>query len=183
MGIALQGYRRAVAASLLAAAVLAGCSSTPENAGPNPDCPVMSVLSDAASVRYFRDGPGRTPDDVTYDVEVLDAKLDCDGVSGGQVTAEVGLSIYVRKGLAGKDLTEVSIPYFVTITETNTRVISRAVYTTQVAFGKGENANGIIEHLTITVPLEGKSPTAFEVIGGIQLTEAQFIEERRRRAQ
>ncbi|RJF88092.1 hypothetical protein D3874_14575 [Oleomonas cavernae] len=181
MGIVPQRFSQAAAVALLATVLLAGCSSSKEAETAKAECPAMSVLSDAASLQQFRDGPGRTPDDVVYDVEVLDAKLLCDGPQGGQVTAQVGLSIYVRKGPAGKGLTEVTVPYFVTVTETNTRVLSRATYNSQVEFGNGKSSGGVIENVTVTVPLEGKSPYAFEVLTGIQLTPAQFAESRKRR--
>jgi len=175
----------ASAATALVVLGLAACgssSSSSETAeAPAVPCPAVSVLSDAASLTRFRDGGGQTPDDVVYTVEVLDAKGICQPAANGQVSVDVGLSIVVRRGPAGKDVTGVTVPYFLALTETNTRVISRASYETQVAVPKGKPGGGILEHLTVSVPLDGKSPYAFELIGGLQISAAELDEGRRRR--
>lgn len=179
-----QSPTAAAAVLSVAAFVLGACGSSSDSApavAEKPACPAMSVLSDAAGLTRFAEGKPHTPDNITYEVEVIDAKALCQPASGDQVTADVGLSIYVRRGPAGKDLTGVTIPYFVALTETNTRVISRATYETQVPLDWTKGSGGVIEHLTVSVPLGGKSPYAFEIIGGIQLTGAELAEERKRR--
>lgn len=189
MGIVSQvraARRPAVMAAVLAlgATGLAACGSSSDSASAAADavpCPTMSVLADAAGLTRFADGAARTPDNVLYEVEVIDAKALCQPAAGDKVNADVGLSIYVRRGPAGRDLTGVTVPFFLTLTETNTRVISRASYETQIALGKGRNSGGIVEHLMVSLPLEGKSPYAFEMIGGIQLSAAELADERKRR--
>lgn len=190
MGIVSQvraGRRPAImAASLALAAIgLAACGSSsdsaPAAAAEKAPCPAMSVLADAASLTRFADGAARTPDSVLYEIELIDAKALCEPAANGQVVANVGLSIYVRRGPAGRDLTGVTVPFFLALTETNTRVVSRASYETQVPLDKGKNSGGIVEHLTVTVPLDGKSPYAFEMIGGIQISAAELADERKRR--
>jgi len=168
----------------LALAGLSACGSTPDEAeagGPANPCPAVSVLADAASLVRFKDGTARTPDDILYEVEVIDAKGRCEPAANGQVTAEIGMSIFVRRGPAGKELTSVSVPFFVALTETNTRVLNRASYATEIPLAAGKNSGGVIEHLSVTVPLDGKSPYAYEIIGGIQLSAAELADERRRR--
>ncbi|MCW0182785.1 MAG: hypothetical protein OJI70_13500 [Zavarzinia sp.] len=189
MGIVSQvraARRPAVTSAVLAlgAIGLAACGSSSESASAAADavpCPAMSVLADAASLTRFAPGAARTPDNVLYEIEVIDAKALCQPAAGGQVTADVGLSIYVRRGPAGRDLKGVSEPFFLTLTETNTRVISRASYQTVIPFDNGKNSGGVVEHLSVTVPLEGKSPYAFEMIGGIQLSADELADERKRR--
>ncbi|PWR23572.1 hypothetical protein [Zavarzinia compransoris] len=174
----------ALAAAVLVALGLAGCGSSSSSGAtetPAVPCPAVSVLSDGASLTRFRDGGGQTPDDVVYTVEVLDAKGICQPAANGQVTVDVGLSIVARRGPAGKDVTGITVPYFLALTETNTRVISRASYETQIPLDRGKPGGGILEHLTVTVPLDGKSPYAFELIGGLQISAAELDEGRRRR--
>ncbi|MFA5123768.1 hypothetical protein [Zavarzinia sp.] len=163
---------------------LSGCGSSsdskPAATAGKEACATMSVLTDAAELQRFRDGSVQGPDDLVYRVEVVDAKILCDKAVDGQVAAEAGISLYVRRGPAGKALTEVTIPYFVALTETNTQVISRAVYTTTVALPKDKNSGGVVEHLSLTIPLNGKSPYSFEVVTGIQLSAAELAAERKR---
>ncbi|MCF4164711.1 hypothetical protein L2U69_03540 [Zavarzinia compransoris] len=169
---------------LLLAAGLSACGggeAPTAAADPANPCPTVSVLSDATTLTRFAEGAGRTPDDVTFEVEMIDAKGVCEATGPDQVTATVAMSLFLRRGPAGGELRSVDVPFFVALTETNTRVVSRASYVTSIPIASNRITGGVVEHVTITVPLQGKSPFAYEIIGGMQLTAAELAEERRRR--
>lgn len=179
---------RRLAGGLLGLALATGLSAcggsdTPSAAAVDPakPCPTVSVLSDATTLTRFAEGAGRTPDDVSFEVEVIDAKGVCEATGADQVTATVALSLFLRRGPAGQDLEAADVPFFIALTEANTRVINRASYVTRIPIASNKMTGGVIETLTITVPLQGKSPFAYEIIGGMQLSAAELAEERRRR--
>ena len=169
--------------------VLGGCGLTDD---PLP-CPGVSILDQARLLTLYRDGTGRDPSDVAFEVELRNVSGSCDHdideEEGGGVEVAFDLSIRATRGpaagtagAAGTD--RLSIPFFVALTDANRQIVAKEVFDAQIAFPATDMRARTVETIEQWIPLgPGESGAAYETLVGIQLTPAQLEDARRRKAQ
>ena len=178
--------RSVLGAGLLGAAVLVvlgGCGLTDD---PLP-CPGVGILDQARLLTLYRDGTGRDPSDVAFEVELRNVSGRCDHdideEEGGGVEVTFDLSIRATRGpAAGTD--RLSIPFFVALTDANRQIVAKEVFGAEIAFAATDMRARTVEMIEQWIPLgPGESGAAYETLVGIQLTPAQLEDARRRKAQ
>ncbi len=171
---------------LAVAALATGC--TPLMLEERP-CPTINILSDAASVTRFRDGPGRDIIDVAYEGEIRDilaakCEHDIDKDSGeGLLTVKFSLVIGAGLGPAADDR-KPAFDYFVSITDGSFNILQKEPFRFPVEFpGNRTRVTAEDEKVTLDIPLKaGQDGRDFEIFIGFQLSQEQLEYNRRRRA-
>ncbi len=175
----------AFAAPLLGAAMLgalAGCGILDDS----PPCPRVSVLQQARVLTLYGEGPGREEADVAFEVELREASERCDYAidEDGSGSVEVAFSLPIRatRGPAAT-ADSVSAPYFVALTDGGRRIVAKEIFTAEIAFDDEATGAETVEYVAQWIPLRpGESALAYETLIGIQYTEAQLEEAKRRQA-
>ena len=163
-------------------AVLAGCNPFDEP----PPCPRVSILQQASSLTLYRDGPGRDPSDVAFEVELGHADINCgydfDDDEGGGVAVAFAVPIGITRGPAA-ETDRLSVSYFVALTDPRRQIVAKEVFIAEIAFDGADQRVQAVEEIEQWIPLgPGESGTAYETLVGFQLTPAQLEHSRRRKA-
>lgn len=159
-----------VVAALPLVLALACCSSD------KGDCPTMSGITDASIATVFR--PGTTPDpaNVLYTVEITSVTGDCD-LDKKAHTADASLNVGFRATRAPSGAeAHYSVPYFVAVTEGSERILTRHVYSVNIAFEPGATTAIVTDtigstHLHTT---KDRQPYDYQVLVGLQLSKEQL---------
>ena len=172
-----------LAAPLLGAALLvalAGCGVFDDP----PPCPGVNVLQQARQLTLYREGPGRDPTDVAFEVELAKARADCDHdideEEGGGVEVTFSLPIRATRGPAA-ETDQLSVPYFVALVDGSREIVAKEVFTAEIAFEDAISRAQTVEEIEQWIPLgPGETGAAYETLVGIQLTPAQLEASQRR---
>lgn len=160
-----------LAATLGAATLLSSCGMF--EADLPPVCPDVVILSDASRITKFRDGPGRAPDDVEVEAEIIGFKGECKRVKqGAEVTLAVSMS--AKRGPADTD-GAAELAYFVAIPDYFPSPQAKAVFDTRLQFPAD---TGTLRHVdgevVMTIPQPEGQAAAKEVYLGFQLSDEQL---------
>ena len=140
-------------------------------------CPNVVVLAEASSIILQGSGTG-----ASYTAHIAEATREC-RLEGGTIFLDIKLWI---KGERSDDTTmaELTLPYFVTSTERDRRVIQKLRYDRLLVFVKGaSHAAGSESIANIQIPIEqGKDSWNYEIVVGFQLTREQLEYNRARMA-
>lgn len=146
-----------------------------------PDCPTMAVLAEAADLRRYR-----TPDSQDLSDLVLNARIT--GLSGQcayadrrrSVQVTITLAMEATRGPAAGER-NITIPYFVAVTDAQKRILDKAVYTVAAAFPANRSRVRLTgEEVALTLPVDAERPPAsYTVVVGFQLTETELALNRR----
>ncbi|MEZ5922673.1 MAG: hypothetical protein R3C60_15175 [Parvularculaceae bacterium] len=171
---------KALAAALIAALALAGCSSTRKEykaaQEKNPGlCPNVLVLRDASRLVDFNGE--QKAEDIAWTAEIENATLACRYYGDKPIEAEVKLNIAFGKGPKA-DASSHQYVYWVAVTRTDREVITKQEYAVPVKFGDGESVKRVEQEINkIIIPRANDtiSGSNFEIIIGLDLTPAQAI--------
>lgn len=157
-----RSYPILLAAGLL---LLAACSSNKRE----PACPRASILSDAATVTKFRDGPGRDLTDVVSRGEIVDIATQCEYDKRG-VTMTLQVAIAGTRGPADRSR-EAAFDYFVAVADPQRNILAKEVFRVQFKFSENQTRVGTVDEIEPRIPLKDvmKAPD-YQVLVGFQLT-------------
>ncbi len=143
---------------------------------PPPPCPSVSILGNAERITHFRTGQGRDLIDITAEARIDDFIAQCiydvDEETGvGKVYVELSLGITASRGAANiSGFAE--LPYFVTITDLEKRVLNKATFTIVPVFeGNRFQLSLYDEPVLLSAPIEPPmTGRDYLIFVGFQLT-------------
>ncbi len=163
------------------AAMLSGCALFGQKATP-PPCPEIGILAEANQLTRFRPGPGRDLIDILFEVEMADVGGTCqhalDTETGeGTLTVEMAVVLKAARGAADKSRQAV-IPYFVAITDSQRKPITKSVFQTRIPFPGNTSRLTVTDNnpgVTLDIPLlRGQTGRNFKIYAGLQLTKEEL---------
>lgn len=168
---------RLVPALLLAALALAACDPFTNNT-PQFACPRFGGLETATQQVKFRPGEGRDLTDVMYMIRLNGVQRVCEYDRGGVAVAmRVGFALEL--GPANPDR-NASFQYFVAITDGDNNVLTKQVFPVALAFPANVGYVEKTDELDQRIPMPvGRSASAYQIIVGLQLSEAELDYNRR----
>lgn len=159
-------------------ALLAGCGIFSDD--PTPACPRAAILSDARTVPLYREGPGRDPTDVTYEIGLTSLKGECAyDFDEGRATIESVLLIGIeaRRGPAGESNT-LDVPYFVAVVDPARNILAKQVFNARLIFEESGIRTGTLEEVEQVIPvaIDYAGPD-YEIFVGLQIGRDQLAEQ------
>jgi hypothetical protein len=163
----------------MVALALAACSR--RNDAGAPPCPKVAVLADASHLTVFRDGPGRDLTDVQYEADLGRITGECIyNRRSTNVKVDMKLVVAARRGPADRNRIADYV-YFVAIVDSQSNVLARQEFASQVQFPPDQSQVVTLEELEQTIPLEKNQPGSdFDVYVGFKLTPEQVQRNRER---
>lgn len=175
--------RRCFQALLLAAALLlpsAGAAlADPE------DCPDFGLVPELTRLTRFKDGPGRTMDDVRYDVIVRGFGDPTCSEKDRRARVRVRLEFAIERGRAEQG-SRIEFSYFVAIRHrVSGEIVTKEVFPVAFDLPKGRDSVVFEEELEqVTIPIrKDEKGQYYAVLVGLQLTEEQLNFNRLRRGE
>ena len=171
---------RLAPALLIAGLALAACDPF-KNTAPQFACPRFGGLETATQHVKFRPGEGRDLTDVMYMVRLNGVQRSCVyDKSGVAVAMKVGFALELGPANPDRNAT---FQYFVAITDGDNNLLAKQVFPVALAFpanvGYVEKADELDQRIPMPV---GRSASAYQIIVGLQLTEAELDYNRRAQA-
>jgi hypothetical protein len=166
---------------LLLILALTGCQWWHDLVGPDrdefaPPCPRPTMVRDLADIVRFRADNTRDPGDMVIQGRVLNIGGSCRFTAKGSLTVEVSVTVSAefRRGPAMQGSTA-TIPVFLAVADGNT-VLDKKVIDFPVEFPSNvDRVTMTSQTIELTLPsTREKSPAAFSIIGGFQLTPAEL---------
>lgn len=166
-------------AALLAAALLAGCSSgvgevfdTRQNVGP---CPPAGSIYDSARIVEFDEAGDETFGNIAYTGEITDVRLFCRYAGADPLDAEMEIAFAFGQGPRGEADSHV-YEYFVAVTRRSGAVLAKERFAVEADFSDGpvDATREVIRRITIPRADETISGVNFEVLVGFELSEDQL---------
>jgi len=175
--------RRSLAALALALLALVAGGS-PALADPE-DCPDFGLVPELTRLTEFKNGPGRTMDDVRYDIVVRGFGQPTCSLKDRKVRVNVRLEFAVERGQA-LESPRVQFSYFVAIRHRVTGdIVTKEVF--PVVFNlPNDRASVVIEEELeqVTIPIKkDEEGRYYAILIGLQLSEEQLEFNRRRRGE
>ncbi len=167
---------RAAAGAALAVSLgagLEGCRKIDDVGAPM--CPRVAVLSDAAHLAKYRDGPGRDLTDIIYEADLGRISGECVyRRDNTRVTVGMKLLITARRGPADRDRVA-DLNYFVAVVDGKSNVLARREFESRVEFAAEQIQATTEEELEQIIPLKKDQPgSELEVFVGFKLTPEQL---------
>ena len=159
---------------LLVTAVLSGCG--PDRNEFAPPCPRPTLVRGLEDLTRFRSDAGKDLTDIAIQGRVLAIGGECRFVSRGKAPVEVTVSIAAEflRGL-GMQGRQTTVPLFIAATE-NGVVLDKQIIEFPVEFPSNVDrvamTSQIVRMVLPTTP--AKSPAAFGIVAGFQLTPAEL---------
>jgi hypothetical protein len=162
----------------LAALALPACGLFSDE--PEPPCPRAAILGEAAKATLYREGVGRDPTDVTYEVAVISLVGACSyEISDGKVTVESELTIgfEAKRGPAGTE-DSVTVPYFVAVVDPARRILAKQVFRPTLNFRQSGIRTGGVDEIEQIIPVApGSFGADYQIFVGLQFGRDQFREQ------
>ncbi|MGQ0676850.1 MAG: hypothetical protein ACT4N4_12305, partial [Rhodospirillales bacterium] len=176
---------RAQRALLAGGLALALAASALPAAAAEADCPDIGLVPELTRLTQFKDGPGRTLDDVRYDIVVRALTPPACREKDRFVNVSLRIVFDVQRGrAAGGGRAQYS--YFVAIMHRVTKeIIAKEVFPVAFDFPEGRAGVAIEEELEQVRFRFGKDekPVYYAILVGLQLTEDELAYNRRRRGE
>ncbi|WP_159978481.1 MULTISPECIES: hypothetical protein [unclassified Novosphingobium] len=123
-------------------------------------CPAVGIPEYTGDVTLFRSAGDRTAPNIDLVAAMTDVRTQCNQDVGDKVTANVAFQVQARRNdTAGAR--QVTLPYFVTVLQGGSAVISKRVGSVTITFADGEqrgqvsgNVNAFIDRAAATLPSE-----------------------------
>lgn len=175
---------RPVLAWALALALGLAAPAWPALADPE-DCPDIALVNELTRLTKFRQGDGRTLDDVRYDVFVRSFSRPVCDEKDRKVRVGLRLEFAAQRGRTEKS-SRVEFSYFVAIRQrVSGEILTKEVF--PVAFDMPQGRDGVVieeELEQITIPIKkGEQGRYYAVLIGLQLTEDELTYNRQRRGE
>ncbi len=171
--------RRAARAGMAAVVLvlLCGCSWFGERKPPQPDCPRVAVLSDAATLTRFRPGPGRDITDMVLSAQVADFNGTCHYDYDTQVlTVKLTVGLDLIRGPAAQGRAA-DIGYFVAIPAYYPKPQAKRVWPLKLQFPNGaDRMHYEDEGVDIVIPIKNVKVDypKIEIFIGLQLNQEEL---------
>jgi hypothetical protein len=172
---------RATAAGLALAMALAGCGSTPEP----PECPPVSVLSEAASLTLFAPGPGRDLVDVDFRAALTDLRSGCiyakEKGGASKLVVAVAPVLVATRGPANEDR-KADFQYFVSVVGRDAEILNKQLFPVSVTFPANSTRVDIVQDdppVSVDLPTGPASEAYYQIVLGLQLSEDELEYNRR----
>lgn len=131
-------------------------------------CPPVGIIARTGSLTRFATPDNRDIDNVTLRGAIGGLKITCKDVSGA-VRASIGFDVVAQKGPASRG-GDVELTYFVAITQSSDRVLSKRLHVTSHSFSRGRNSSAVRENFIADVPVDDEGSTGeVEILIGFQL--------------
>lgn len=157
---------------LVATLAVAGCGIFGRSA-PQPECPNVAILGDAAIVTKFRDQSGRDLSDVTFTAEVVDIEANC-SYDRTSVNVELKALLAVTRGPADRNRV-VDLDYFVAITDPQQTPVAKQPFRVRFEFRDQITRLSRVEELEQRIPLRDlRLGPRYQIVIGFQLTEDEL---------
>lgn len=166
--------------ALLVSAILGGLP-----AGAAEECPDVGLVPELTRMTKFKDGTGRTVDDIQYDLVVQSTSKPVCREKDRRVfvTLQIAFAAQRLRAEAGG---RIEFSYFVAIQHRVTReIIAKEVFPVGVAWPQGRTSAVLEEELEqVTIPIrKDEKPVYYAILVGLQLTEEQLAYNRARRGE
>ncbi len=174
---------RTLLRSAAALALIAGCAD-PLSAAEDV-CPDIGLVPELTRLTKFKDGPGRTYDDVRYDVIIRQLSEPICREKDRRVSVAMLVNFDALRGRADPG-GRVQFTYFVAIMHRVTHeIITKQEFPVAFDFPQGRGGVVIEEELEqITFPLaKEEQPIYYAILIGLQLDEEQLAYNRQRRGE
>ncbi len=149
-------------------------------------CPNYWVVSDAASMVKFRDGPGRDLTDVNYEGEIIGVQLAClSDVDRKTLTGTMEIDIAVRfvaqRGPANRDR-KARFNYFIRVLDPNKKILKGEDLSVVIDFpGNKTRLKFQSPTLTLEIPITSEWPRSYyRIFAGFKLTREELDFNRRK---
>ena len=149
-------------------------------------CPTYWVVSDAASVVKFRDGPGRDLTDVNYEGEIIGVQLGCiSNVDRKTRTGTMDVDVTVRfnaaRGPANRDR-KARFDYFIRVLDPNRNILKGEDLSVVINFpGNLTRLQFRSPPLTFELPITSKWPNSYyRIFAGFKLTRDELDSNRKK---
>jgi hypothetical protein len=165
-------FSRLLVAVMAAPFALSACSLL-EKKEP-PPCPPVYILSDAANITKFRDGPGRDLTDVETEAEVVAYKGSCSYDDKG-AKVDLQVTIEAKRGPANSK-GRAQLTYFVAIPHFYPSPQAKAVFPVQIEFPPGTTqVRYTDEAVSMRIPVKTKDLIdKFEIYLGFQTSQEEL---------
>jgi len=145
------------------------------------ECPVVSVLGEAATMTKFRAEAGYDMTDVVYEAQMAYPEASSCDADERSVEADIAATIRVRRG-AASDGGEIGVPYFIAVIGPDSAVISKQTYMKRVSFADSASIEVEIDMGEVKFPLAtDRKAYHYEVVVGFQLAADELQYNRQRR--
>jgi hypothetical protein len=162
---------------LLAGGLLSACDPF-RNTATQFACPRYGGLDTATRQVKFRPGEGRDLTDVMYIVRLDGVTRTCEYDKNG-VSIAMKVNFALELGPANPDR-NAAFQYFVAIADENNKVLAKRIFPVALTFpdnvGYVEKSDDIDQQIPLPV---GRSASGYQIIVGLQLTEAELEYNRR----
>jgi hypothetical protein len=164
--------------ALAAVAALAGCRQRDDVGA--PPCPKVAVLSDAAHLALYRNGPGRDLTDIKYEADIGRISGECIYKKGNTaVTVSMKLLITAKRGPADRDRL-LDFVYFVAVVDAQSNILARREFPSQIEFAPEQPQVVTVEELEEIIKLTKDQPGSdFQVLVGFKLDRDQVEQNRK----
>ncbi len=149
-------------------------------------CPNYWVVSDAASVVKFRDGPGRDLTDVNYEGKIIGVRLGCvSNVDKKTLTGTMDVDVTVwfnaARGPANRDR-KARFDYFIRVLDPNKNILKGEDLSVVINFpGNKTRLKFRSSPLTFELPITSKWPRSYyRIFAGFKLTREELDFNRRK---
>jgi len=177
--------RRYAQHALAGLALLAVASAGLPALGAEEDCPDVGLVPELTRMTKFKDGQGRTIDDIQYDVVVQATSQPVCREKDRRVyvTLQIAFAAQRARAAAGG---RIEFSYFVAIRHRVTgEIIAKEVFPVGVNWPQGRTSAVLEEELEqVTIPIrKDEKPIYYAILVGLQLTEEQLDFNRVRRGE
>ncbi|MDA0262468.1 MAG: hypothetical protein O3A21_09795 [Proteobacteria bacterium] len=165
--------------ALLLLFILTGCSNLFDR-GPTEACPRLSILSEAAEITQFREGPGRDLRDVRFQGRFGQIATNCD-IENGLVVMRTSIEVVGARGPAATESVG-RFGFFVAVTDPADRILAKEVFDSPLEFDTNQGRSGVVEQIEQTFALKPELRAAeYTILIGFQLTRDQLEYNRKNR--
>ncbi len=143
-------------------------------------CPNYWLVSDAASVVKFRQGPGRDLTDVDYEGEIVGVQLGCISnidkrTRTGTMIVDVTVRFDAARGPANRDR-KARFDYFIRVLDPNRKILKGEDLSVVINFpGNRTRLQFRSSPLTLELPITSKwPPSYYRIFAGFKLTRKEL---------
>lgn len=149
-------------------ALLAGCSSTPEE---KPPCPRLVMPPDIALLDRYQNQAGI--EQRVARVAIIEASGEC-SAADNRITLGLNVKFGAQKD-RGSQLEVLPVEYFAAILDARDQILAKETLPLNFTFAKGDNAALAEDYLELNIPAKPLDRVAsYRVVLGMQMSRADF---------
>ncbi len=184
--------------AMISAATLAlmGCASSNPLLVTRTSCPAVALVKYANTLTSFQSSASTDQSDVLYTAQISNVSVNCgNGKGDAAAQTDVSFDIGIMRGNTDAS-SQASLPYFVTVIQDGTTILSKTTYAAQVDFTAKSGRAASRQSFNVSTPGVPLPPTAkkkrgdsdllldsenaskaakYEILIGFQLTDDQAL--------